>query len=345
MKGIRVLFLPIYGPEGPSSRLRVYQYIQPLAEAGIDAEVIIPPKLPGRLGKLLYLGRILARSRQAEVIFLQKQTLAWGLSALARVNPRIIYDFDDAVFTQPPWESSPEPRRAERLQEVLRRSRAVVAGNAYLADYARAYCPMVTVIPTGVDLDSISREVPERERSGPKTVVGWTGTRENLWYLEQIREVVPRVSLKFGEGVAFQIISNGKFEVEGIPIANIPWSLPEEYTRLAGIDIGWAPLGDDPWSRGKCGFKAIQYMALGIAPVAARAGVYPEIISEGENGFLAAGLEEWEEKTGRLIREVELRKKIGAQAREVVRERYSREGNLSRLAELITQVARGGETK
>ena len=340
MKGIKVLFLPIWGPEAPSSRLRVYQYLEPLKGEGIEAEVLTPPAGGKPLRRLVYILRALSRARRADVVFIQKQVLSFGIDLLARANPRIVFDFDDAIFTRPPWEENPDPGIPARLEKTLRLSRAVVTGNRYLADYARPFCPRVEVIPTGVDLDFISRVPRDKRGAGAAVRVGWTGTQENLWYLRKIAEVFPRLESRFGNQVEFRVISNARFEIPGASIQNLTWSLSEEYPRLAALDLGLAPLGDDPWSRGKCGFKAIQYMSLALPPVASRVGVYPEIIQEGVNGFLAGPVEEWEEKISRLAGDGDLRRRVGEAAREEVRKRFSLAANLPRFRDVLIRAAR-----
>ena len=340
MKGIKVLFLPIWGPEAPSSRLRVYQYLEPLKGEGIQTEVLIPPGDQRPFRRFIYFLQAFSRAKRADVVFIQKQVLSFGIDILARANPRIVFDFDDAIFTRPPWEKSPDPGISARLEKTLRRSRAVVTGNKYLADFARPFCSRVEVIPTGVDLDFISRVSRDKHGAGAAVRVGWTGTRENLWYLKKIAEVFPRLESRFGNQVEFRVISNARFEIPGASIQNLTWSLSEEYPRLAALDLGLAPLGDDPWSRGKCGFKAIQYMAMGLPPVASRAGVYPEIIQEGVNGFLAGPVEEWEEKISRLIGDRDLRRRVGEAAREEVRARFSLAANLPRFRDVLIRTAR-----
>ena len=333
--------MPIWGPEAPSSRLRVYQFLEPLKKEGMEIEVLTPPGDKRPFRRFVYILRAASRAARADAVFIQKQALSFGIDLLARVNPRIIFDFDDAIFTRPPWEKNPDPGVSTRLVKILRRARVVVVGNDYLADYARPFCSRVEVIPTGVDLDFVSRFTREKGGAGEPVKVGWTGTRENLWYLRKIAEVFPRLASRFGSQIDFRVISNGSFEVPGASLRNIPWSLADEYPRLAALDLGLAPLGDDPWSRGKCGFKAIQYMSLAIPPVASRAGVYPEIITEGVNGFLAGSLEEWEEKTARLVTDGGLRRKLGEAARETVRQRFSLAVNLPRFREVMVRVARG----
>lgn len=337
---MKVLFLPFYEPEGPSSRLRVYQYLEPLRARGIQAEAVRPPAGQGIIRRLRYFTSVLARAPGADVVVIQKQTLAWGIDLLAAANHRLVYDFDDAVYARPVWEGPAEPGRSRRVARTMRRCRAVIAGNRYLAEYARGHCPDVTVIPTGVDI----RALPANESPPPdsKVTIGWTGTRENLWYLDRIKEVFPRLHREFGSRIAFQIISNGTLVSGAVPIEHVTWTLEGECRNLSRFDVGLAPLGDDPWSRGKCGFKAIQYMALGIPPVASRAGVYPEIITDGENGFLAGDIGEWEEKISRLAREPGTRGRIGKAAREEVARAFSLEKNLPRLVDVIARVAAGG---
>ena len=79
----------------------------------------------------------------------------------------------------------------------------------------------------------------------------------------------------------------------GVDVEDVPWSMADEVQLFNTCDIGVYPLTDDDWSRGKCGFKAIQCMACGVPVVAAAVGVNREIITDGVNSLLASTPQEW----------------------------------------------------
>ena len=101
------------------------------------------------------------------------------------------------------------------------------------------------------------------------------------------------------------------------------WEKTKEIEQLQSIDIGIMPLEDDEWSRGKCGFKGLQYMALEIPAVLSPVGVNTDIIKHSNNGFLANSPSEWIEIISQLIEDEGLRKRMGENARKPIIQRYS----------------------
>jgi glycosyltransferase involved in cell wall biosynthesis len=112
---------------------------------------------------------------------------------------------------------------------------------------------------------------------------------------------------------------------------------------LRVIDIGIMPLPDEPWSRGKCGLKALQYMALGIPTVCSPVGVNSDIISDSRNGFLARTEDEWVEKLTQLLRSAELRERLGAAGRRTVEESYSAQAQAPRVYDILRSVTERAE--
>jgi glycosyltransferase involved in cell wall biosynthesis len=108
-----------------------------------------------------------------------------------------------------------------------------------------------------------------------------------------------------------------------VPVENLDWSLATETTDILNFDIGIMPLRDDEWSRGKCAFKALQMMALGVPVVASPVGANGEVIQDGANGFLAAGTEAWVAKLSRLIDSPTLREELGQRGKATAMQRYS----------------------
>jgi glycosyltransferase involved in cell wall biosynthesis len=101
------------------------------------------------------------------------------------------------------------------------------------------------------------------------------------------------------------------------------WSEDTELEELSACDIGLAPMSDGYWERGKCGFKAIQYMAIGIPVLAADVGVLPSIVRHGETGFLYRDGAEFMQFARQLADEPDLRRRMGVAGRERVAACYS----------------------
>jgi glycosyltransferase involved in cell wall biosynthesis len=111
--------------------------------------------------------------------------------------------------------------------------------------------------------------------------------------------------------------------------------LAQEVSCFDGIAVGLMPLDDDPWARGKCAFKAIQYMALGIPAVASPVGANREVIRDGETGFLPADEREWVETLDRLLADPALARRIGAAGRREIEARYSLDVISTRLVAIL----------
>jgi glycosyltransferase involved in cell wall biosynthesis len=132
-----------------------------------------------------------------------------------------------------------------------------------------------------------------------------------------------RIKDKYGDKVSIKMIGDRRYRHERLGIQGVSWIKEDELKELSGIDIGIMPLPDDEWSRGKCGLKGLQYMALEIPAVMSPVGVNTEIISDGTNGFLARTEDEWVNKISALVESATLRSKIGKAGRATVEERYS----------------------
>jgi glycosyltransferase involved in cell wall biosynthesis len=212
---------------------------------------------------------------------------------------------------------------------------AVVVGNEWLAEYARRHNPNVWVIPSTVDTD---RYVPRAiEPSTAPVVIGWSGSSTTVRHLRTISGALARVAA--AAPVELRIMG-GEFELPGAPVTLRRWSSEGEVDELRRFDVGIMPVPDDLWSKGKCGMKALLYMAVGVPTVASPVGVNSAIIREGENGLLAATEEEWVDKLLTLVRDVELRRRLGAAGRATVEATYSLRAQAPRVLDLLGSVAR-----
>lgn len=274
-------------------------------------------------------------SIQADFVFIFREVTLGGPPVfeflLAKVfRKKIIYDFDDAIWlTDNRYESRFERwwRWRKKVGQICRWSYRISCGNNYLADYARQFNASVVVNPTTIDTENLHNPALVKvEKRSERIVIGWTGSHSTLKYLEQILPVLQQTELEFPQ-VEFLVIANRDPKLSLQRYSFLPWSKTAEAADLAKIDIGIMPLPDDEWTRGKCGFKALQYMAMEIPCVASPVGVNNEIIQHGKNGFLAATHSDWKELLALLIKDENLRKKIGKAGRETVVSRYSVKSN------------------
>ena len=225
-----------------------------------------------------------------------------------------------------------------KTRTICRLAAHVMAGNEYLADYARAVNERVTVIPTTVDTEKYTVE-PKADSDPP--IIGWTGSYSTVQHLRTLAGALRRLSER--ERFRLRVIGAEGVSLdglEGVEVEVLPWRSETEVADLRPLDVGIMPLPEDRWSRGKCGMKALQYMGLAIPTVCSPVGVNSDIIRDGENGFLAATEDEWVEKLARLLRSPELRARLGRAGRETIEARYSAAVQAPRVLQIIESVVR-----
>jgi len=262
----------------------------------------------------------------------------WLLAKVLR--KKIIYDFDDAIWLP---NTSDENKIASALKwhgkvsDICRWSYRVSCGNAYLADYARQFNSNVVVNPTTIDtlyLHNPALYTP-RQASQP-VVIGWTGTHSTLKYLQPLLPVLQRLEKKYADRIRFLVIANKAPDFALHQLTFVPWKKETEIGDLLQMDIGIMPLVDDIWAKGKCGFKALQYMALGLPAVVSPVGINTDIVDDTV-GFVADSETEWELALTRLIEDQALRRRLGEGARARVVERYSVTSNTSTFLSLFSK--------
>jgi glycosyltransferase involved in cell wall biosynthesis len=322
---MRVLFLTEGDTSDPSARVRVYHLVPGLAALGIEARVLPPTARAGPAGK----ARMLREAVWADVVVLQRVLAPRPLVALlARVNPAVVFDFDDALYAFSPLR--------ERLSAVLELATEVVAGSEELARYARRRSRSVTVVPTVVD--PASYRPAAGPANGDPLRIGWIGTTGNLPFLELIRSALGEV-VRRGAAIDFRVICSSFPRWPELAVTQVPWRIGGAEDDLAELDVGVAPLPDTPLTRGKCGLKAIQYMAAALPVVATPVGALGEIVLDGETGFLAAGELDWIHRLEQLVGDEELRRRLGAAGRRRVEERYSVSVAVPALAAVLERAA------
>jgi glycosyltransferase involved in cell wall biosynthesis len=258
-----------------------------------------------------------------------------------------VYDFDDAVFLGDTSEANRVIgflKYPAKTRAIVAASTGVIAGNGYLANYALAFNDAVTVMPTCVDTDVfVPRPAPRA--AGDPLVVGWIGSPTTVRYLLEYGGVLAELARRYP--FVLRVAGAGRpIEMPGMAIENVEWSLEREVALFNTCDIGIYPLADDLWTRGKCGFKAIQFMACGVPVVASAVGVNCEIVDDGVNGFLARTREDWVDKLARLCTDADLRDRLGRAGRQRVEDRYSLRRNTPlMIAALDKALARTGRLR
>jgi glycosyltransferase involved in cell wall biosynthesis len=216
-----------------------------------------------------------------------------------------------------------------------------MVGNPYLAEFARQVNDNVTIIPTTIDTSKY-KPVKTRERNGP-LVIGWTGSYSTVQHLDTMRGAIKKLSES--ESFRLRVIGTPSYNIEGVETEAMQWCAATELEDLSEIDIGMMPLPDDNWSKGKCGLKALQFMALGIPTICSPVGVNTDIIQDNENGLIADSEDEWVEKLQRLLKSRDLRERLGRAGRQTVEERYSAVAQAPRVFELLKSVVRDSEER
>lgn len=355
----RLLALPRYTEAGPSSRYRTYQFLPYFQEQGWD--VTVRPLLGDAYVRDLYagrrwgLGRVLpclasrvrdlARGSRYDALLIEKECLPWLSSLperlLARMGVPFAVDYDDAIFHIYDQHPSAIVRciYGGKIRRVMATADMVVAGNAYLAEWAHmAGARRVEILPTVVDL----QKYPEPVARGPEmralARIGWIGSPITEDYLQEVAGALAEVAARTPIELTVIGASEG-FSLPGVPIRRVAWSEATEVSTLASCDIGIMPLRDEPWFWGKCGFKLIQYMGVGLPVVASPIGVNRDLVAHGASGFLARTRAEWVESLMSLITDGRLRAAMGREGRRLMTSKYTIQAVAPRLEFLLGSLA------
>lgn len=340
---VKILFLTLGNELVASSRTRVYQYLRFIKkanisykiikyESGLDYLFISNYKVQNKPSKIIYwcfiksieqfhkvyssvqITRLIFQCIFADVLFIQKVTLPiWIQTLLKTLQPKIIFDFDDAIY------SDVLNYNKKRIDHQLSLTSLAILENEETEKYAKKFEIKSLRITGPIDCD---RYLPSNHFISGGTTIGWIGSSSTTQYLRLIEKPLQIIS-KTHPNINLELIGAKNFEVEGVNIIGNKWSLKSEVELLSHFDIGIMPLIDNEWSRGKGGYKILQYMAMGIPSVVSPVGINKELIIDGENGFLASDSKEWVEKLNYLIENPNIRLRMGESARKIAIAKYS----------------------
>jgi glycosyltransferase involved in cell wall biosynthesis len=325
-----------YGLDQPSFRHRMRTLMQPLQAAGWQVRAKQFPS--GRYGIRTWERRQLLRWADVSVLH-QIKLSPLEARLFAYYGRHRIFDVDDAIYVRKPRRlgelPDESPWRKQKFAATCRWVDTVAAGNDVLAGVARESAREVVILPTSIDVTAYEPSFAAPEDA---PTIAWIGSPENLIYLEMIRPALARLSQRYPT-LKLRVICSQFPDWPEVLVERVPWSSATEAHALAGAHIGVMPLTDDAWSRGKCAFKLLQYMAAALPCVCSPVGANTEAVIDGVNGFHATDADEWERKLELLISSPPLRARFGASGLTHVQQRYSlgsyRENYLTLLNRLI----------
>jgi len=299
-------------PNRASFRQRIEVYLEALRHNGIHCEVIHYPR--GSLARY----KVLKRSVEFDAVYLHKKTLNLLDAILLRhYTKNVIYDFDDAVmyYDEHPVREPSRRKHTNSFKRSVKLAKMVIAGNSYLAEHARKFNDNVKILPTGLDINNYELE------SGPenngKIRLVWIGSKSTLKYLIKIKPALEEIGSRF-DNVVLRIICDDFFDLQNMQVEKRPWAMETQAIDLVTSDIGLAPLPDNRFARGKCGFKILQYAAAGLPAVTSPVGVNSDYVQDSITGFLATETCEWVDRITQLVENPQLRKSMGLAARQSV---------------------------
>jgi glycosyltransferase involved in cell wall biosynthesis len=343
VKGKSIVFIvPYPRDQAPSQRFRFEQYIPHLEQKGF--EVTFVPFLDsktwfrlyksGRVGNKIF-GFILSFMRRLytvltifryDYIFIHREASHIGppvfefiISKLFR--KKYIYDFDDAIWLANYSASNANFHRLKAYWKVkycIKWAHIITVGNDYLADYAKQFNENVKVIPTTIDTENYHNTNTDYSQ---KVVIGWTGTHTTMRFLDFLVPIIKELEGTYD--FEFRVISNQKPDYQLHSLNFVKWKKETEISDLNEISIGVMPLEDEIWAEGKCGFKCLQYMSLGIPSIVSPVGVNKKIVVMNENGIFARSQEEWKNAIENLIKDKSERIRLGNAGKKTVALNYS----------------------
>ncbi|MBT1702025.1 glycosyltransferase family 4 protein [Chryseosolibacter indicus] len=356
---MKILFLVPYPlKESPSQRFRFEQYFNILHQRGITYEVqsFLTNKnwqlffKPGNvhLKALALISGFMKRIAilfilfKYDFVFIHREAtpvgppvFEWLIARLFR--RKIIYDFDDAIWLTDRKNESRLLRVLKwrsKVSSICRWSYKVSCGNNYLCNYALQFNPNVIYNPTTIDTVNLHNPSLYKKHPTEAITIGWTGSHSTLKYLKEIERMLKILEDEFPQ-IRTVVIADRPPDLSLNSLVFKKWNINTEIEDLYQFDIGIMPLPDDEWSNGKCGFKALQYMAMEIPTIASPVGVNTRIINHKIDGFLASSANEWKTYLELLIKDRALRLRIGKEGRQKVISSYSVPSNTNNFLSLF----------
>lgn len=251
---------------------------------------------------------------------------------LGKLSKKFLFDFDDAIYLKHEKYNKEKSFSTNlKFNSIIKNASLIVAGNRILAEYVSPINSNIKIVPSTVETKGVP--VRDYDKENEKFTVGWVGGNINLTQLQLLSDVFRRLS---GEiPLELRVISGEKPEITGIDMRFIQWTEDGEANEIAKLDAGVMPLPDSPHARGKCAFKAIQYMAAGVVPVVSDVGINAEVVQNNKSGLVAKNIDDFYDHLKYLYNNKGQMKEMGAKARERAVQHYSLDSAADALDEIF----------
>ena len=342
----------------PGSRFRIEQWMPLMKRDGFeftyaafeDEQLHRVIYADGRYGAkawhtLRAVGRRLALLRdlkEFDLVFLYEEASKVGPAVIERMMQRsgipIVFDFCDPIYLG--YKSLKNKylsylKCPSKTDAICRLSTLIIVGNPDLEQYARQFNDRVAIVPITIDVEEY--QASDRSRWTGTPVIGWSGSHSTVRHLDTAREALQQARRR--AAFTLRILGTPQYELPGVEVEPEDWRPDLEKPHFQSVDIGIMPLPGDEWTRLRSHLKVRQYMASAVPCVASPVGVITELIQDGVNGFLASSAEEWTEKLGLLLSNADLRRRMGARARQTIVDGYSGQHWAPRVGAMLRSVA------
>ncbi|MFN5795586.1 MAG: glycosyltransferase family 4 protein [Bacteroidota bacterium] len=354
---MRVLFLfPYPLKEAASQRFRFEQYLHLLEQNNIQIEthaflsnnawkkLYQPGHYFSKFLRILngYIKRffLLFTLSKFSYVFIHREAAPLGPPIfeflIAKIfRKKIVYDFDDAIWLKNYSEANKffsAFKFYTNTKYICKWAYKVSCGNEYLCNFAKQYNKNVVYNPTTIDTENHHNKVKQHQKG--KFVIGWTGSHSTNRYLMELYDVMADLEKKYE--FEFLVISDESPELDLKSFRFIKWNKSSEIEDLLKMDVGIMPLKDDLWANGKCGFKALQYMSLGIPALVSPVGVNTKIVDHGINGFICSSEQDWFNHLEKLLLDANLLQEISKATRQKIENYYSVKSNSQNFIHLFS---------
>jgi glycosyltransferase involved in cell wall biosynthesis len=322
----------------PSSRFRWRQYLPFLVEAGIHATEMstrwggYPPN-PKILRPLWLIAnsidavKVAQDSNNYDIIFLQREMISTLCTGELLLRKPFVFDVDDAIFLN---------QRYSSIDRIAKRASTIICGNDFLANYFSVF-GNVKILPTSVDTQ---RYVPSNLLESRK-IIGWSGMSCGFKYLYEIEYVLETILNKYPD-VILKVIADSPPSFSRLPQEQVVfqrWHPDTEVSAIQEFTAGIMPLTDGVWEKGKCSFKMLTYMAVGVPVVVSSVGMNIDVLrhGEGEAGFLVRSHDEWIDALSCLLTDQHKALKMGEIGRRIIEKHYATNIIGSKLASILKE--------
>lgn len=330
----------------PAVRFRIRQYVEHMSRFGVELHEFIshaggyPPQAHWQrpawlLAALTEHCLQVPGSHRFDAVVFQRELISTLVTLEPLFGKPRLLDVDDAIWLRPSGELHPRGTFAGRLAS---KCDAVICGNAYLADYFSKHCKRIFILPTAVD---VSRFCPVSQADSSSAVIGWSGTSVNLPELKKIEPALHVVLERFGD-VRLRVICNQRPQFNRLPadrVDYVHWSPEIEVSALQDLRVGLMPLTDNAWTRGKCAFKMLTYMACAVPVVVSPVGMNSDVLAMDDVGYGANHMDEWVEALSALLGDAKWSEQMGERGRAVAEQSFSIEALSPKLAGILKEVA------